>query len=98
MLRKQLRFNDLRERGIVKNRVTLTNWIKKRGFPPGRRIGPNSRAWDEGEVQVWVDSRPTDPKPAPIAKRPRGRPRTPSRINRGPEKKAARCAGGPESG
>jgi hypothetical protein len=46
-------------RGIVRNRVTLQNWIEKSGFPPGRMIGPNSRAWPEDEVIAWLASRPS---------------------------------------
>jgi predicted DNA-binding transcriptional regulator AlpA len=75
MLQKRLRFADLVGLGIVANRVTLANWIRDRGFPPGQLTGPNSRTWDEAEVQAWLDRRPTAPKPVPVVKRPRGRPR-----------------------
>ena len=53
-----LRFADLRERGIVANWVTLRNWIAREGFPPGRKLGPNTRAWTEDEVAAWLNSRP----------------------------------------
>jgi hypothetical protein len=50
--------------------------IKDDGFPPGRMIGPNSRAWTEAEVDAWIKSRPTaGPAPRGIAKSKRGRPR-----------------------
>ena len=53
-----LRFADLKERGVVSNWVTLRNWIEREGFPPGRRLGPNTRAWTEQEINEWVASRP----------------------------------------
>ena len=75
-----LRFRDLRARGIVNNWNTLQEWINKRGFPPGRLIGPNARAWAEGEVEAWIATRPTAPKP--ISKKARrGRPRKADRDN-----------------
>ena len=62
----RLRFYDLKKRGIVKNRVTLSNWQKKHGFPKGQMTGPNTRTWDEEtEVNPWLASRPTAPKPVP---------------------------------
>ena len=60
----RLRYSDLKARGIVKNRVTLSNWQKKHGFPKGQMTGPNTRTWDEEtEVNPWLASRPTAPKP-----------------------------------
>jgi predicted DNA-binding transcriptional regulator AlpA len=64
-MRKRLRYADLLALGIVSNRVTLANWIRDRGFPRGQLTGPNSRTWSEDEVQAWIDSRPTAPKPGP---------------------------------
>jgi predicted DNA-binding transcriptional regulator AlpA len=64
MLARQLRYRDLKERGLFKNRVTLALWIKDQGFPPGRRVGPNTRLWDEAEIGAWLASRPTELKPA----------------------------------
>jgi hypothetical protein len=58
------RFPDLKRRGIVNNRVQLARLIKIYGFPAGIKLGPNSRAWDEEEVDAWLSSRPTTPKPA----------------------------------
>ena len=49
-MRKRLRYADLKALGVVTNRVTLGNWIRDRGFPPGQLTGPNSRTWDEAEV------------------------------------------------
>ena len=69
MIEKFLRFRDLQERGIVENRVTLHNRIKDHGFPAGRKLGPNSRAWTESEIAEWLASRPTERKPWPKAAR-----------------------------
>ncbi len=60
-----LRFSDLKARGVVHNRMSLHNWIKKEGFPPGRLLGPHSRVWTEGEVAEWLAARPTEMK-APL--------------------------------
>jgi AT hook motif len=70
------RFNDLKQRGIVKNRQTLKNWQEKLGFPLGKLMGPNTRVFDkEEEIEPWVAARPTKLKATPKPKRPRGRPR-----------------------
>jgi predicted DNA-binding transcriptional regulator AlpA len=75
-MRRRLRYSDLVALGIVANRVTLSAWIKKRGFPPGQLTGPNTRTWDEAEVQAWLDRRPTEPKAIPqVEGKRRGRPR-----------------------
>jgi predicted DNA-binding transcriptional regulator AlpA len=52
-----LRFNDLRERRIVNNRMTLSRWIKDQGFPPAVQLGPNSVAWPEDEIENWLAER-----------------------------------------
>jgi predicted DNA-binding transcriptional regulator AlpA len=54
-----LRFKDLQARGIVNNWPMLKRRIERDGFPVGRMIGPNQRAWTEQEVEKWVESRPT---------------------------------------
>ena len=54
-----LRFSDLRARKIVNNWPSLRNRIERDGFPPGRMIGPNARAWTEAEVDDWITSRPS---------------------------------------
>jgi len=54
-----LRFADLKDRGIVRNHVTLKRWIEKEGFPPGFLMGPNSRVWWKSSVYAWLASRPT---------------------------------------
>ena len=48
-----LRYKDLRARGFVKNRVQLGRLINHYGFPPGRMISPNARAWNEDEIEDY---------------------------------------------
>lgn len=72
-----LRFKDLQARGIVDNRVTLRRWIDGQGFPPGKRLGPNTRAWTEDSIDAWVASRDEDrkvvpPRPNPVEQRKAG--------------------------
>ena len=64
-----LRYRDLEARGVVSNRVTLANWISTQGFPPGQRVGPNTRLWAEQAVNDWIAGRPVEPKPAPKSPR-----------------------------
>ena len=61
---KYLRFSDLVERGIVRNRVTLGRWIKLHGFPAGIKLGPNSRAWPADQVDAWLAARAADTEAA----------------------------------
>jgi predicted DNA-binding transcriptional regulator AlpA len=56
---KYLRFIHLKQMGLVDNWTTLLRWIEEQGFPAGRHLGPNVRAWTEDEVQMWIASRPT---------------------------------------
>jgi predicted DNA-binding transcriptional regulator AlpA len=71
-----LRMPDLKARRIVNSWPMLKRRIEYDNFPPGRMIGPNSRAWTEDEVEDWIASRPTaGPEPRGVAKRRRGRPR-----------------------
>jgi hypothetical protein len=61
-----LRYSDLVARGIVNNRMTLSNWIRRGIFPSGQLTGPN-RTWGEDEVQAFLASRsPKPPAPKPV--------------------------------
>lgn len=53
---KYLRFRDLVDRNIVRNRQTLGRWIRDRGFPTGIKLGENTRVWAEDEVAAWIDA------------------------------------------
>ncbi len=50
---KFLRYPDLEDRGIFKNHTTLYRWIAEGRFPPGVKLGPNTRAWTEDEIEAW---------------------------------------------
>ena len=52
-----LRFADLSERGIVRNREQLRKLIRDHGFPPGFMLTPHARVYDECEVEAWLDRR-----------------------------------------
>jgi predicted DNA-binding transcriptional regulator AlpA len=70
------RFNDLVQANIVKSWTQLFRLIENQGFPPGRMLSPNVRAWTHQEVEDWLASRPVERKAA-IPLRPgskRGRP------------------------
>jgi len=73
-----LRFKQLQQRNIVKNRPQLKRLQEKHGFPKGKLVSPNIRAWTEDEVYEWYQSRPAEnAEPKGIAKSRRGRPRKP---------------------
>jgi hypothetical protein len=71
-MRRRLRFIDLLNLNVVQNRTTLRNWQMHRGFPLGK-LTANTRTWDEGEIEAWLDAQPSEPKPVP--NRGPGRPR-----------------------
>jgi predicted DNA-binding transcriptional regulator AlpA len=56
-----LRFKDLQARRIVTSWPQLRHMQRQYGFPPGRLLGANSRAWTEAEIQEWLASCPVEP-------------------------------------
>lgn len=54
-----LRFKHLKQRRIVENWPQLKRLIDLHGFPPGRLLGVNTRAWTEDEIDEWIETRPT---------------------------------------
>ena len=56
-----IRYPELVARGIVNSRPQLSNLIIRQGFPPGRLLSPNVRAWTEDEIADWLASRPVAP-------------------------------------
>ena len=35
MVSQVIRYSDIKARGVINNRATLSRWIKRYGFPPG---------------------------------------------------------------
>ena len=54
---KILRYPDLVDRGVVRNRTQLGRLIKNHDFPSPISLGANSRGWFEDEVDAWLQSR-----------------------------------------
>lgn len=57
MITRYLRFGDLKARGIVGTRTTLSRWIRDNHFPAGVLLGPNTVAWPEDEIEAWERER-----------------------------------------
>jgi predicted DNA-binding transcriptional regulator AlpA len=55
--KRLLTFPMLVERGIFNNRMTLSRSIKNYGFPKPYKLSPQRVAWDEAEVDAWLESR-----------------------------------------
>ena len=55
-----LRFADLIERGIVNSWPQLKRLQQLHGFPLGKMLSPNIRAWTEAEIDEWIASRPVE--------------------------------------
>lgn len=55
-----LRFSDLKEHGIVSSWPQLKRLQTLHGFPLGRMLSPNIRAWTEREIEEWYTSRPIE--------------------------------------
>jgi hypothetical protein len=48
-----LRFCDLKAAGICRNWTQLNRMIALHGFPPGKKISPQVRVWNEADVMDW---------------------------------------------
>ena len=57
MVSQVMRYADLKARGVVNNRATLSRWIKTHGFPSGFLLGPNSRGWYAHDIEGWLSDR-----------------------------------------
>jgi predicted DNA-binding transcriptional regulator AlpA len=55
-----LRFRDMKERGIVNSWPQLKRLQTEHGFPLGRMLSPNIRAWTLAEIDEWIASRPIE--------------------------------------
>lgn len=56
-LPKFIRLPELSERLGV-SRATIWRWERRGLLPPKRRLGPNTVAWVEAEIQEFMASRP----------------------------------------
>jgi prophage regulatory protein len=63
---KLLRYGDLVQRGVVRNRTTLARWQDRNQFPKPIKIGPNTVAWRESDVEQWLDTRSSDSNDAGV--------------------------------
>jgi prophage regulatory protein len=50
-----LRFRDLVETGIVRNRSTLDRWVRAGRFPAPVRLGEHSVGWRLVDVRQWLE-------------------------------------------
>ena len=50
-----------KQRNIVRNWTTLARLINEQEFPAGVRLGAQTRAWEEAEVEAWLESRRITP-------------------------------------
>jgi hypothetical protein len=76
MAKGWLRFRDLKARGIVQSWPQLKRLIELYGFPSGRMISPNTRAWAEEDIDAYYRSCPVEgPAPRGAAKRNQARAR-----------------------
>jgi predicted DNA-binding transcriptional regulator AlpA len=57
-LRVWVRIGDLKAAGIAASWTQLYRLIRDEGFPRGKLIGRNTRAWDVQEIETWIDGRP----------------------------------------
>ena len=55
-----LRFADLKQRGIVNSWPQLKRLQTEQGFPLGKMLSPNIRAWTEDEIEAWFAERPVE--------------------------------------
>lgn len=51
-----LRLPEVRQRVSVA-RSTIWHWIRLGQFPAPIRLGPNTSAWRESEIEAWIAAR-----------------------------------------
>ena len=61
MIEKLLRFKDLKNQGVVTSWPQFRRMQEHYGFPAGRLLGMNIRAWTESEVKQWLTACPVEP-------------------------------------
>ena len=68
---KTLRFSDLQEI-IPVSRSTLWRWVRDGSFPSPINLGPNTRAWREEDIRVWLETK-TEQRDEEVEKSRQGR-------------------------
>jgi prophage regulatory protein len=68
---KTLRFSDLQEI-IPVSRSTLWRWVRDGSFPSPINLGPNTRAWREEDIRVWLETK-TEQRDEEVEKPRQGR-------------------------
>ena len=53
---KTLRFSEVQEI-IPVSRTTLWRWVRDGKFPAPISLGPNTRAWSEESIRIWLDNK-----------------------------------------
>jgi predicted DNA-binding transcriptional regulator AlpA len=95
------RFKDLKSKGFADSWAQLKRMIELYGFPPGRMITPNVRAWTDEELDAYVASQLSGRRPG-AARCREAQGRTQSRTGSGGVLSHARTkraiAGGCDSG
>jgi predicted DNA-binding transcriptional regulator AlpA len=56
---KTYRFSELQEI-IPVSRSTLWRWVRNGKFPSPISLGPNTRAWREEDIRIWLDEKATN--------------------------------------
>lgn len=87
---RALRFPELKsEKGIPYSRVHIDRLEKQRKFPSRFYLGPNSVAWNEAEIDRWLEARmdPQRRNEEALRSRERAKPAVAGRAARRAEKK-----------
>jgi prophage regulatory protein len=55
-MRRYVRAQEL-ARLLAVHRTTLWRWVRDGHLPPPVHLGPNTVAWDSGEIDAWLAAR-----------------------------------------
>jgi hypothetical protein len=58
-----VRFEDLKQAGLVRDWSAVNRLINHEGFPPGILLSRNKRVWREADVIAWLAARPDYSEP-----------------------------------
>lgn len=57
------RYDDLKQLGIVRSRMTMVRWVARGLLPPPIDLGPNSIGFDADLTDAMIASRQRQPSP-----------------------------------